>query len=268
MLQRMILMLLILWPSWALSDTGGSRQAAKELLAEGAKAFRLGDFDKAIDDFKRSYDLYPDPTALYNLAQIYRQEKQNEKAIFFYQQYLNEAPRAPDKAKIEARIEELKGIIAAQKAVADKPPDGVQPAQSTAATVPPTPVAPAATTPTAEPDVPPVADTSSGRPIYPWVIAGGGAAIAAVGLGLLASAGSLDDDANRATTVSQTMDLRNQASSRKTLGAAVTIGGGIVAAAGVALVIWNPGGHGRGEPSTQQTVVIVGPSWLALRGSF
>src|SRR5262249_37851385 len=55
----------------ARAQTPSRRQQAKELMSQGAKAFRLGSFDKAIDDFKRSYDVYPDPLALYNLAQVY-----------------------------------------------------------------------------------------------------------------------------------------------------------------------------------------------------
>jgi len=267
MVRRLVILVsLVLWPRWAISDTAANRQAGRELLAEGAKAFRLGEFEKAIDDFKKSYDTYPDPIALYNIAQVYRQQKQNEKAIFFYQQYLTESPHAQDRAKIEQRIKELREVIAAQKDVTDKPPDGVQQAPPPAS--PPVASAPEPTpTPTSE--APPVTDTpSTGRPIYQWAIAGGGVAIAAVGIGLLVSAGGLDDDAKNATTASQQHDLRNQASSRKTLGSAVAIGGGLVAAAGITLLILNPGSHGHAESPSQQTAIIVGPSWLGVRGSF
>jgi len=249
-----------------MSDTN-NRPAARELLVEGAKAFRLGDFDKAIESFKKSYDLYPDPIALYNIAQVYRQQKNHDKALFFYRQYLSEAPNAPDKARIQQRITELQDIIAAQKAVADRPPDGVQPT----AGAQPVRGQPAITQSMQDTQLtgPPAAsDASTRHPLYQWVLAGGGLTVAAVGLGIIFSANGLDSDASKAGTATEARDLREQAVSRRNVGIGVTVSGGVLAAAGAALLLWPRERPDDRSAHLQKTSALVGPGWIGIRGTF
>ena len=66
-----------------------------EQFEKGKAAYRLGEFDEAIAFFREGYRLKPDPVFLYNIALAHRGKEEFEKAIFFYQSYLREAPNAP-----------------------------------------------------------------------------------------------------------------------------------------------------------------------------
>src|SRR4051812_18498551 len=65
-----------------------SQSKAKQLYDSGERAFRLGDFDQAIRDWRSSYDVSALPLLLYNIAQGYRAKGDAKQALFFYQQYL------------------------------------------------------------------------------------------------------------------------------------------------------------------------------------
>src|SRR5262245_20698693 len=46
--------------------------AARKHYAEGTKAFNLGEFQRAITEYRAAYNAKPDPVFLYNIAQAYR----------------------------------------------------------------------------------------------------------------------------------------------------------------------------------------------------
>jgi hypothetical protein len=129
-------------------------QRAKELFQEGTTLFNLGEFDKAIEAWQEGYKAKPDPGFLYNIGQAYRLKGDPTKAIFFYRGYLRNAPKAPNRAEIEAKIAAL------QKEV-NEHPAAPPPAPSTAPPpVVPPPVAPAPATPPPVPPAPRVAPSS------------------------------------------------------------------------------------------------------------
>src|SRR5437667_3476617 len=64
-------------------------QRARLFYEEGAKQYRLGELAESAEEFKKAYKLCPSPKLLYNIAQAYRQLKANDKAIYFYKQYLS-----------------------------------------------------------------------------------------------------------------------------------------------------------------------------------
>jgi tetratricopeptide (TPR) repeat protein len=111
---------------------------------KGKAAYRLGEFDEAIAAFREGYRLKPDPVFLYNIALAYRGKEDFEKAIFFYQSYLREAPNAHNRAQVEAKIEELGRAVEEKRRAAESPPktplspDGAVP-DSTPAEVTPAP---------------------------------------------------------------------------------------------------------------------------------
>lgn len=88
---------------------------------EGSNQYDQGNFDKAIDAFKKGAELEPDPTKksayLYNVGQAYGQRRgpgDCSKAIFFYKRYLDlrdqpgAKPLTPEKRKAaEDKIAEL-----------------------------------------------------------------------------------------------------------------------------------------------------------------
>jgi hypothetical protein len=110
---------------------------AKDAFVEGTTQFNLGHWDKAIDSWSRGYELKNDPIFLYNIAQAYRLAENWEKAVFFYKNYLRNAPKAPNRAEVEERIEQLEKLIVAKRNAHD-----AQPTEPIVANPPPRPQQP------------------------------------------------------------------------------------------------------------------------------
>jgi tetratricopeptide (TPR) repeat protein len=194
------------------------RARARLHYQEGENAFRTGDFDVAIREFKDSYHAFPEPLLLYNVAQAYRLKGDLKQALFFYQQFVSAAPRAPQRPTAEDKIAELRKLIANQEQAQQAPPAG------TAAPPPPNPVV-TAPPPTPSPPAP--------RPWYKspagWALGGGGLALVVVGAALLGSAPGVDDQAAKASSLQSQHDLQDRASAFRAAGySLVAIGGAAV----------------------------------------
>ena len=101
---------------------------------EGETQYNLGNFQGAVDAFKKGFELEPNESKkaayLYNVAQAYRQAKDCSNAQFFYKRYLalkdNDAKKplkADKRTEIEDRIKELDECAKQQEAIRQKPPD-------------------------------------------------------------------------------------------------------------------------------------------------
>ena len=101
---------------------------------EGENQYNLGNFPKAIDAFKKGFELEPAETKkaayLFNIAQAYRQLEDCKEAVFFYKRYLafkdadKKKPLKANKRKeIEDRIKELDACAQQQEAIRKRPPD-------------------------------------------------------------------------------------------------------------------------------------------------
>jgi outer membrane protein assembly factor BamD (BamD/ComL family) len=88
---------------------------AKKHYEEGTKAFNLGEYPRAISEFKATYNAKPDPLLLYNIAQSYRLQGDPSQALFFYKSFLRNMPNAPNRKEVEGRIKTLEKQIAEQK---------------------------------------------------------------------------------------------------------------------------------------------------------
>jgi hypothetical protein len=100
---------------------------AREAFQEGTALFNLGKFDKAIEKWEEGYQAKPDPIFLYNIAQAYRLIGENEKALFFYRNYLRNSPSAPNREEVEDKMQKLEAAIEAQKRTREIPPDEALP---------------------------------------------------------------------------------------------------------------------------------------------
>ncbi len=109
-------------------------KTADDYYKEGETAYNLAEFDKAIDAFKKGYELEPDESKkaayLYNVGQSYRQKKDCANARFFYKRYLalkdadTKKPLRPEKRReIEDKIRELDECVSQQEAIKNSPPD-------------------------------------------------------------------------------------------------------------------------------------------------
>src|SRR5690349_15258428 len=88
------------------------KEEAQRLYGEGTKAYNLGDFAKAIENYKAAYNVLPEPVFLYNIAQAYRLANDLPQAVFFYKSFLRNMPDAPNRAEVEARVKEIEDQIA------------------------------------------------------------------------------------------------------------------------------------------------------------
>ncbi|MEO8214153.1 MAG: hypothetical protein ABI560_13215, partial [Myxococcales bacterium] len=91
-------------PAWSAGGTDEPNASeAKRHYEEGTKAFNLGEFARAIAEFKATYNVKPDPLLLYNIAQSYRLAGDAGQALFFYKSFLRNMPGASNRKDVEAQ---------------------------------------------------------------------------------------------------------------------------------------------------------------------
>jgi tetratricopeptide (TPR) repeat protein len=83
----------------------------RQHFERGSQQYNLGHWDDAIREFEKAYELWPDPTLLYDLAQARRRRGDAERALRFYQDYLTKVPKSPQRDEIEKRIWNLQEQI-------------------------------------------------------------------------------------------------------------------------------------------------------------
>jgi hypothetical protein len=104
-----------------------SSRSAKAQADKGAREYNLGHFPEAISAFEKAYEIDPAPILLFNIAQAHRQSGDNERAIFFYRRYLEQAPNASNRADVEKRVHDLDEMLHEQSELKRKPPPSVEP---------------------------------------------------------------------------------------------------------------------------------------------
>jgi hypothetical protein len=103
-----------------------------EVAKQAAAQFNLGHLEEAISLYEKAYEIDPDPMLLFNLGQCHRLAGNDERALFFYQRYLDQVPRSAfNRQEVEALVSELERSVEEQSARKKKPPPGVNQANST-----------------------------------------------------------------------------------------------------------------------------------------
>jgi hypothetical protein len=160
----LLCLLTLAWvpPTRAQETEQDPKQEAKARYTSGQSHYNLNEFKAALDEFKEAYRLYPDPVFLFNVAQCERQLGDFDEAIKFYRSYLRNKPKAPNRAEVLRRIDEMQAAANASKSSGTPPArDEVPPktAGDSVATDPPPVVAttpatppPPTPTPTAAPE--------------------------------------------------------------------------------------------------------------------
>ena len=213
-------------------------KTALEHLAQGNKLYNVRSFAEAAEEYKAGALIEPAPIFDYNLGQCYRKMKKYEDAIWHYERFIKNSPRATEHiATIQKLIAEMK--VELESKPSPEPQTQVAEPQAPA----PTPVAPApSSVTTSTPSV--IERRSDVHPWYAdglgWTLTASGVVAVAVGSGLLLKARSLDDEANSPTSQRNGMELRDRAESRRLLGAAFAIGGVALAATGAIKLALHP----------------------------
>lgn len=88
---------------------------AKQHFIAGNGYYERGEYDRAIEEFQKSYELSKKADLHYNIAICYEKLVRVKDAVAAYKMYLSENPFATDQAKVLARIKFLEEQIAAPR---------------------------------------------------------------------------------------------------------------------------------------------------------
>lgn len=98
-----------------------TREKARALISSGDMSYRLFHFQKALQHYKEAYKLTGHPAIIFNIAQAYRQLKNNEKAHFYYKLFLTDWSRKhkdkppPFAEEVRGHIERLSRLLEAER---------------------------------------------------------------------------------------------------------------------------------------------------------
>ena len=114
MIPYLVAALLLGAPTVGRAANDAARQA-KAAFEQGDIAYKLGQWDQAIEAWERGFRLKPDPVFLYNLAQAHRKAGHGDRAIFFYKSYLRDVANVPNRDEVLGWIDQLERDIAAER---------------------------------------------------------------------------------------------------------------------------------------------------------
>lgn len=233
---------------------------AKALYEKGLSHYNLGEFDQAIEAFRKSYALTNAPGLLFNIAQAFRLKKDYEQAVYFYQTYLRLKPDAPNRADVEARIKEMEEAIEEQKKQATKPPVGTMSPEggtTTTTTTTTTTAAPTGTTTTTDTGE---ADGAKAQTLITagYVTGGAGAALLITGAIFGSMAKSAEKDleklgSDQGTWTQEQQDKYDAGKRNNTIAIVSFVAGGAALATGATLFI-------MGQMKKSKTSVAVVPT--------
>jgi tetratricopeptide (TPR) repeat protein len=162
--------------------TPQQKQEIHQHYDKATRAYDLGKYPEAIDEYQKVYEIDGDPVMLYNIAQAYRLNEQPQEAIHFYRRYLQRAPDARNRDDVERKIASQEKVIEEKRkaAAAVQPPPILLAPRTPPKPVTPPPAPPA---PRARPVVrmvppapPPPEPPSNARRIVGWSMVGAGVA--------------------------------------------------------------------------------------------
>ena len=145
----------------------------KSHYEKATRAYDLGKYQEAVDEYQKAYEIGGDPPMLYNIGQAYRLNDQPAEAIRFYRRYLQRSPNARNREDVERKITELEKLIDERRkaAAAVTPPPVTDDAPATVTVAPP-PVPPPPPLIVVPPPPPP---PSPARQVVGWSMIGAGA---------------------------------------------------------------------------------------------
>ncbi len=152
------------WPAEIAHAADAATEEARQHFLKGQQLFDVGRWDEAAEEFEKAYSLRGDPSFIYNMAQAYRRKGDAKRALDLYKNYLIKAPKSPQRAEVENRVQALQKQIEEAEYRVGPPtpsvPSATLPTQAPPAAAPP----PAPTSPAAPVAAPPPAPTSTMAP--------------------------------------------------------------------------------------------------------
>jgi len=248
MSRRALIVVVCAWSALAHADS--PKQHASRLAAEAKVHYAQGELAVAVALLRQAYEIYPEPSLLYNLARALQDEGDVRGAVATYEQYLASDADVADRAALEHRVATLKAQLA--KIDAATPPTQPEAVAQPIAQPPPVRIVR-------------VAVPVDGPSPLPWVAISGGLAIAGVGgaFGYLAT--TRHGDATAAATGVDTQQLDADAHRYARVANILFAAGAAVAVAGT---IWEV--HDRRAHATRGASVtaVLTPGSIGLRARF
>lgn len=224
-------------------------EEAKKAFASGTEAYAEGDFQNALRNFKRAYELTGSPDLLYNIATVSDRMRLDEEALEAYEGYLGARPKSADREHVESRISVLRDAIEARKrAELDAEIEARRAAMEAAARV------------KAERPLTEYVGPGPG----PWITIGVSSASLVTGA-ILVGLGQRDqkkiENAQPGSSFSEVQDMADRGPRRTKAGIALLSVGGVGLIGGI---IWQlTGGHEKEVPE-----VSIGPTGISVKGKF
>jgi tetratricopeptide (TPR) repeat protein len=228
-----LFVLALSWSAVARADRAADEKQARALHAEGVRRYNLAEYDKAIDAFRRAYELAQFPGLLFNIAQAYRQQRDCGQALEFYRSYIRQKPDASDRAQVDALVVEMEACLAASQSA-------------------PTPPAPRPNS------AAPTAPARDSRPL-PWVLGGVALAATATGGGLLGYVDHAVDACAPRCSAERIGKLR----ATSTWGYGLVAGGAVAGIAAVIVAVVQ-----RGRESEARVALVPDAAGLSIVGRF
>jgi hypothetical protein len=258
--------------------TPAQKLEMKQLYERATRAYDVGKYNEAIEEYQKAYEIGGDPPMLYNIAQAYRLNDQPGEALRFYRRYLQRAPGARNREDVERKIADLEKTVEERRraAAASAPPPVTSPPPPTLPAPAPAPIAgppaplpaapPPSTSPTPEAPLPVVSEgPSTARRVVSWSILGVGVACGAVALveGLVAR-GKGNDLTTMSAAGNATFDPTIESSGKQANNLAIGFGiaGGALAVTGLILVLTegSSSSSSPGEAPAQESAPPPAPS--------
>ncbi len=95
-------------------------EAARLTFLSARDAFAKGDYELALSRFKQAYELSPRPALLFNIGTTLDRLRRDEEALATFEKYLAEAPNAPDRPQVEARMRSLRVAVGKRQAARER----------------------------------------------------------------------------------------------------------------------------------------------------
>ena len=239
--------------SAAIAQSASSRdakiEAAKTAFAAGTRAYAEGDFETALERFRRAYELTGSPDLLYNIATVSDRMRRDQEALEAYEGYLEARPDSVDREHVASRIDVLRAAIQAQRrAELDAEIEARKAAVEAAARV------------KAERPLTQYVGPGPG----PWITIGVGSASIVSGAVLL-GLGQRDqkqvENAPSGSSYSSVQEAAERGPKRTKAGVALLSVGGAAVVGGI---IWQlTGGHEEAMPE-----ISIGPTGISVKGRF
>jgi hypothetical protein len=246
-LISMSMLVAVLAARGAAAETSRLKPEAQTHLDAALKAYEAKDYDAAIREFERAYQIDPNPNLLYATAQAYRFANRCGQALPLYRRYLElkqaTCAHAPDREVCEAQVVAATTGISLCEAAMPLPPTVEPPAKPAPAPEPPR--SPASEAPGATAPLAPPAATAVAEPrATPWyrdplggALTAGGVVGIGVGVAYFVMAGKSAQAAKTATLRDDFLRALDDTTQRRRVGATATAIGAALAIGGVVVYV-------------------------------